>query len=154
MPRLYLSGIGRAARICINLGDVSRAARKSSAEKTGSIMSSISRRNLLTGSGAALASTWVRPRPVRAADRPKNVLLLMSDQHRRSCLGAAGDPVAHTPNLDALAASGVRFNSGYCANPVCTPSRASLLTGLYTHHHQAWNNTVPWPFRHKTIAHY
>ncbi len=78
----------------------------------------------------------------------------MSDQHKRSCLGAAGDPVAHTPNLDALARSSVRFSSAYCANPVCTPSRASLLTGLYTHNHQAWNNMTPWPPTHKTIAHY
>jgi choline-sulfatase len=86
--------------------------------------------------------------------RPKNVLLLMSDQHRRDCLGASGDSVARTPNLDALANTSVRFTNAYCSNPVCTPSRASLLTGLYTHHHQAWNNTTPWPPEHKTIAHH
>ena len=78
----------------------------------------------------------------------------MSDQHRRDCLGIEGHRFARTPNLDALARSGMRFTSAYCANPVCTPSRASLLTGLYTHHHQAWNNAVPWPFEHKTMAHY
>ncbi|HEX4751100.1 MAG TPA: sulfatase-like hydrolase/transferase [Bryobacteraceae bacterium] len=86
--------------------------------------------------------------------RAKNVLVIMSDQHKRDCLGAAGDPVAHTPNLDSLAQTSVRFTSAYCTNPVCTPSRASILTGLYTHDHQAWNNTVPWPIGHKTIAHY
>lgn len=86
--------------------------------------------------------------------RPKNVLVIMSDQHKRDCLGAAGDPVARTPNLDALARASVRFTNAYCTNPVCTPSRASILTGLYTHNHQAWNNTVPWPIGHKTIAHY
>lgn len=78
----------------------------------------------------------------------------MSDQHKRDCLAAAGDPVAHTPNLDAFARSSVRFTNAYCTNPVCTPSRASILTGLYTHNHGAWNNTVPWPIGHKTIAHY
>jgi choline-sulfatase len=82
------------------------------------------------------------------------VLLIMSDQHKRDCLGVAGNPVARTPNLDALARSSVRFTSAYCSNPVCTPSRASLLTGLYTHNHGAWNNTTPWPPSHKTIAHY
>jgi choline-sulfatase len=86
--------------------------------------------------------------------RPKNVLLLMSDQHRPHALGIDGDPVAKTPNLDALARSAVRFDSAYCSNPVCVPSRASLLTGLYTHNHGAYNNTVPWPFEHKTIAHH
>ena len=78
----------------------------------------------------------------------------MSDQHKRDCLGVAGNPIARTPNLDALARSSVRFTSAYCSNPVCTPSRASLLTGLYTHHHEAWNNTTPWPAAHKTIAHH
>jgi choline-sulfatase len=83
-----------------------------------------------------------------------NVLIIMSDQHKRDCMGAAGDRVARTPHLDELARSAVRFTSAYCSNPVCTPSRASLLTGLFTHHHQSWDNTVPLPMEHKTIAHY
>ena len=88
-----------------------------------------------------------------AAGRPKNVLFLLSDQHKHRALGIHGDPVARTPQLDALARGGVRFDSAYCTNPVCTPSRASLLTGLYTHNHRAYNNSTPWPFEHKTIAH-
>ena len=112
------------------------------------------RRDFLRAGVAALAPALAGV-PARAqSPRPKNVLLLMSDQHRRDFLGAAGNPIARTPNLDALARSGARFASAYCANPVCTPSRASLLTGLYTHHHQAWSNTTPWPFEHKTAAHY
>jgi len=78
----------------------------------------------------------------------------MSDQHRRDAIGAMGNRVVRTPHLDRLAGSGVRFNSAYCSNPVCTPSRASLLTGLYTHHHGAWTNTVPWPREHRTLAHF
>ena len=69
-------------------------------------------------------------------------------------MGAAGNRTARTPALDALAASGVRFDSAYCANPVCVPARASLLTGLYTHHHGAFNNTTPWPYEHRTVAHH
>lgn len=69
-------------------------------------------------------------------------------------MGAAGNHVARTPNMDRIASTGVRFTSAYCANPVCTPSRASLLTGLYTHHTQTWNNTTPWPREHRTLAHY
>ncbi len=109
----------------------------------------MNRRQLLAG----LAAGVLQPGAIRAATR-KNVLLIMSDQHRKDCLGVAGDPVARTPNLDALARSGVRFSNAYCSNPVCTPSRASLLTGLYTHNHQAFSNAVPWPIEHKTMAHY
>jgi choline-sulfatase len=83
-----------------------------------------------------------------------NVLLIMADQHKRSCMGAYGDPVAQTPNLDALAKRSVRFTNAYCANPVCTPSRASLMTGLYSHHHEAQDNAHPYDLRHKTLAHH
>lgn len=69
-------------------------------------------------------------------------------------MGAAGSRVAQTPHLDRMAREGVRFTNAYCSNPVCTPSRASLLTGLYTHHHGAWNNATPWPRQHRTIAHH
>jgi choline-sulfatase len=92
--------------------------------------------------------------PAQTGRRPKNVLLIMSDQHKPHAMGIDGDPVARTPNLDALCRSAVRFDNAYCSNPVCVPSRASLLTGLYTHNHGAYNNTVPWPFEHKTIAHH
>jgi choline-sulfatase len=78
----------------------------------------------------------------------------MSDQHRRDALGIEGNRFARTPHLDALARSGIRFESAYCSNPVCVPSRASLLTGLYTHNHGALNNTSPLPFQKKTAAHY
>lgn len=88
-----------------------------------------------------------------ALDRPPNVLLIMSDQHTRKALGFAGNTVARTPNLDALARSGVYFESAYCTYPVCVPSRASLLTGLYPHHHQAVDNSRAWPFKVKTLAH-
>ena len=77
----------------------------------------------------------------------------MSDQHSPRALGYR-NAVARTPNLDALARTGVSFDSAYCTNPVCVPSRASLLTGLYTHNHRAYDNLTPWPSQHKTIAHY
>ena len=78
---------------------------------------------------------------------------MMSDQHKPDALGVAGDRVARTPNLDGFARTATRFSNCYCSNPVCTPSRASLLTGLYTHNHGAFNNNTPWPFEHKTLAH-
>ncbi|MBN2450751.1 MAG: sulfatase-like hydrolase/transferase [Lentisphaeria bacterium] len=60
-----------------------------------------------------------------------NVLWICTDQQRFDTLGCYGNPRVHTPNLDRLAAGGVRFEQAYCQNPVCTPSRASFLTGRY-----------------------
>ena len=64
-----------------------------------------------------------------AGERP-NLLLLMSDQHRGDALGADGNKAIVTPNLDALAASGVRFRNAFSSTPTCTPARAALLTGM------------------------
>ncbi|GAA2575032.1 sulfatase-like hydrolase/transferase [Winogradskya consettensis] len=68
-----------------------------------------------------------------------NLLFLMTDQHRVDTLGAYGNSLARTPNLDELARTGTRFDRWYTPTAICTPSRASLLTG------QA-------PFRHKVLA--
>jgi choline-sulfatase len=101
-----------------------------------------------------LASGLIGSAARSQSGRPKNILWLMSDQHRPHALGIDGNPVARTPNLDTLARSGMRFDQAYCTNPVCVPSRASLLTGLYSHNHGANNNSIPWAFDKKTIAHH
>lgn len=75
---------------------------------------------------------------------PLNVLLITSDQHRRSASGCYGHPLAHTPNLDALAERGVRFDTAYCNFPICVPSRASLATGRYAHELGVWDNAAPY----------
>jgi len=58
-----------------------------------------------------------------------NILLLMTDQQRYDSLGCTGADWVQTPNLDRLAAEGVVFDNHYASNPICTPSRASLMTG-------------------------
>jgi len=68
----------------------------------------------------------------RRTARP-NLLFLISDDHAGYVLGADGDRLARTPNLDRLAAEGVRFARHYCNSPVCTPSRQSFLTGQMPH---------------------
>ena len=85
-------------------------------------------------------------------DRRPNVLILMSDQHKRSCMGVAGDTTAVTPNLDRLARESIRFTNAYCTNPVCAPSRASIMTGLYSHHLGSRGNSKPFSPKHKTVA--
>lgn len=67
------------------------------------------------------------------AARQPNVLFLMTDQQRADTLDPAG--MCQTPHLSDLAASGTRFSRCYAANPICSPSRASLLTGLLPHNH-------------------
>ncbi|MGH8501198.1 MAG: sulfatase-like hydrolase/transferase [Gammaproteobacteria bacterium] len=60
-----------------------------------------------------------------------NILWICTDQQRFDTLGRYGNPHVHTPNLDRLAGEGVLFEQAYCQSPVCTPSRASFLTGRY-----------------------
>ncbi len=65
--------------------------------------------------------------------RPKNVLLIMTDQQRWDTLGCYGAPTCRTPHIDALAARGVRFDAAYTPTSPCSPARAALFTGLYPH---------------------
>ena len=105
----------------------------------------------------ARAATAEAPQPESTAagsGKPPNVLIVMSDQHKRSCMGSSGDLVAVTPHLDALGAQSVRFTNAYCNNPVCAPSRASLMTGLYSHHLETQDNSTPYSPRHATMAHH
>lgn len=72
------------------------------------------------------------PALAEAARRP-NVVLIVGDDHRNEACGAYGGRLAQTPNLDRLAASGVRFDRAYANSPMCTSSRQSFLTGRYPH---------------------
>ena len=77
---------------------------------------------VLIGSGAAMAAT------VERGDRP-NLIVIMADDLSYECIGANGSEYK-TPNLDRLAAGGVRFTNCF-ANPICTPSRVKIMTGQY-----------------------
>jgi len=75
-------------------------------------------------------------------DRP-NILLIMTDQHRYDTLGCYGAPTCRTPNIDGIAARGVRFHSAYTSTSPCSPARAALFTGLYPHHNHVLSNDKP-----------
>jgi N-acetylglucosamine-6-sulfatase len=69
-----------------------------------------------------------------------NVIFILCDDLRPAALGCYGSPHVQTPNIDALAASGVRFANAFCTTSLCSPSRASILTGLYAHRHGVRDN--------------
>jgi choline-sulfatase len=76
--------------------------------------------------------------------QPKNLLVLMSDEHNPHAMGVAGHPMAQTPHLDRLAARGTRFTSAYTTSPICVPARAGFATGKYPHQIGYWDNADPY----------
>ena len=72
-----------------------------------------------------------------------NFLIIMSDQHAPDTIAGMGHPVVKTPSLDHLVSAGVSFRNAYCAYPMCTPSRASFMTGRLTPEHGVWELGTP-----------
>ncbi len=75
-----------------------------------------------------------------AASKPRNFLVIMSDEHNPKVAGYAGHPIVTTPNLDRLAARGTTFRSAYTTSPVCIPARAGFACGKYIHQIGFWDN--------------
>ena len=86
-----------------------------------------------------------------SAPRPNIVFVLMDDQ-RWDDLGFAGHPFVQTPNIDRLAREGIRFNRAFVTTPLCSPSRASFLTGQYAHTHGVIDNTARDKLSHQLIT--
>ncbi len=72
--------------------------------------------------------------------KPRNVVFILSDDHRYDAMGFMGHPFLKTPNLDKVAANGVHLKNAMVTTSLCSPSRASILTGLYTHNHRVIDN--------------
>lgn len=108
-----------------------------------------------SGTAALLAPGCAAPRRADAAPhRPPNVLFILPDQWRAQAIGYAGDPnlQGQTPALDALAAESVNFTRAVSCCPVCTPYRASLLTGQYPLTHGLFLNDICLGNRATTLA--
>ncbi|MCC5986687.1 MAG: sulfatase-like hydrolase/transferase [Pararhodobacter sp.] len=73
---------------------------------------------------------------------PRNLIVVLSDEHDPRFMGASGHPAMRTPNLDRLAARGRRFANAYTPSPICVPARASMATGLYVHQTGCWDNAT------------
>jgi len=94
-------------------------------------------------------SLLVLPTILRAADvdpRP-NVLFILTDDQRYDALGLSGSGPLQTPNMDRLGHEGVYFKNAFCTTSLCSPSRASILSGLYAHAHGVLNNFTDYPSR-------
>ncbi|HAO67401.1 MAG TPA: acetylglucosamine-6-sulfatase [Verrucomicrobiales bacterium] len=76
---------------------------------------------------------------------PRNIVLILSDDHRHDFMGfmEGGPAFLETPNLDRMAAQGAHFRNAFVTTSLCSPSRASILTGQYMHHHRVVDNQRP-----------
>jgi arylsulfatase A-like enzyme len=90
---------------------------------------------LLSFAAGAAAATSQRP----------NVLFILTDDQRADTLGLAGSRHLKTPNLDRLGREGVHFKNAFCTTSLCSPSRASILSGLYAHAHGVMDNFTEYP---------
>ena len=93
----------------------------------------MSRRDFIKAAGAVTAGLALGSTAAESADKEKrpNILWICTDQQRFDTIACLGNPHIHTPNLDRLVSQGVTFTHAFSQNPVCTPSRASFLTGRY-----------------------
>ncbi len=86
--------------------------------------------------------------------KPPNIVVLMADQLAAQFLPCYGHPIVRAPAIDALARDGVVFDNAYCASPLCSPSRASLMTGLLPSHTGVYDNAAEFAADLPTFAHH
>lgn len=100
----------------------------------------------ILGAGTLLAALASAPVAASAATSTHpNVLFILCDDLRWNAMSCAGHPALKTPNLDRIAKEGVRFANTFCTTSLCSPSRASILTGLYAHTHGVRDNFTELP---------
>src|SRR5687768_7339298 len=108
----------------------------------------ITRRELIRNLGttaAVLALGRYANRGSFAQTRPAtggapNIIFIMTDDQQQNAMSAYGNKILKTPNLDRIGAEGMRFTEMFVTNSLCAPSRASFLTGLYSHTHGVTTN--------------
>ena len=111
----------------------------------------VTRRDFLTLTGAGLLGCTAPrnasgPEENGAVSRRPNVVLILSDDLGYADLGIHGCPDIPTPHIDSLAKDGMRFTNGYVSAPVCSPTRAGLMTGRYQQRF-GWEVNPSWPVK-------
>lgn len=74
--------------------------------------------------------------------KPRNIIFILADDHRYDAMGFMGHPFLKTPNMDFLAKNGVHLKNAFVSTSLCSPSRASILTGMYPHKHKIVDNNT------------
>lgn len=117
---------------------------------SGFFQQPISRRDSLKLIGtvaavAGLSSVGLAERlPDSNGQQRPNIIFILTDDHRWDCLGIMGHPFLKTPNMDRIASEGVLFENAFVTTSLCSPSRASFLTGQYASVHGVRNNATRW----------
>src|SRR5512145_3163407 len=98
----------------------------------------MTRRDALRTLGGAAAAGF--PHIAKPQMTRPNVLFVMTDDQRWDAMSCAGNRILRTPNMDRVAEGGVRFSEAFVTNSLCSPSRGTILTGLYSHTHGVTTN--------------
>ena len=93
------------------------------------------------------------PNRIASITSKPHILFFLTDQHSPRVAGCYGDPYVQTPTLDRLSREGVTFDACYCDNPLCVPSRMSMLTARHGHQLRIWDNNVALESTVPTLAH-
>ncbi len=100
------------------------------------------RRSFLQSAAGVAAASSLAPQAAAQSGK-RNVVFILSDDHRFDMMSAAGHPWLETPNLDRMLANGVHIKNGFVTTSLCSPSRASVLSGQYCHAHRVMDNSTP-----------
>jgi len=97
------------------------------------------------GTASLALSPYVRAQANRRREKRPNVILVLTDDHRFDAMGFMGHPFLETPHMDRMAREGVHLANAFVTTSLCSPSRASILTGQYAHNHGVVDNYNPVP---------
>ena len=96
-------------------------------------------------------SSFVTATDSAAVSSKPNILFILTDDHRWDAMSSMGHPFIKTPNLDKIADEGILFGNAFVTTSLCSPSRASFLTGQYAHRHGVVTNHTQWDNRNVTF---
>jgi len=125
-----------------------------SADKPSIFNEPVTRRQAVKTIGTTVAAGLVGlnfPGIVSAGGRMPNIIFILTDDHRWDAFSCMDHPFLKTPNLDRIAGEGVMFENSFCTTSLCSPSRASFLTGQYAHTHGVKTNHTPWDEKNVTF---
>lgn len=103
----------------------------------------MNRRDLLKSVGAVGAASLIETSARAEKKKPKQAIIILGESVRADMLNCYRQTGLRTPNLDRLAAQGIRFNKAYNCQPVCAPARSAIWTGLFPHTNGVWGNSMP-----------